>query len=281
VSEQVVLAWADPGDVSGRFMDSVMRVMYASEQQVAKGVRESFIVAGHARVESGPRIGAARNQLVRMFLSKDEWKDVEWMLMLDADMTFGEDLLYTLLHDVRNDDGSLKRAVVGGLCFGGGHGAIWPTMYSIVDPEENGGNAVNIISDFTEGEIVKVDATGAACLLIHRRVLEYMATIYEEPTPWFVESIYKGQEFGEDWTFCARLRSHGIEIFVNTAAKIGHLKSILMDEKMWRTGDVGLVSPAPPKEQIKKASGVVISATDETTHLNREQRRSRSRQRVA
>ena len=82
MSERVVICWADPGEVLGRFMDSVLRVMYQSQEAVSTGAATDYSVVGHVRIESGPRIAAARNNLVRSFLDKEEWSDVEWLLML-------------------------------------------------------------------------------------------------------------------------------------------------------------------------------------------------------
>ena len=272
--EQVVLGWVDPGEVSGRFMDSVMRILYASQDAVSKGLRPDLVVPGHVRIESGPRIASSRNKLVRRFLDEPRFKDVEWLLMLDADMTFDESLLVALFDGVRSHEGRVERPLVGGLCFGGGHGSIVPTMYEIVDPDTNDGSPVRVITDFTSGDVVQVDATGAACLLIHRGVLEAMALKFEEPFLWFAESVYLGREFGEDWTFCLRARSMGFPIYVNTNAHVGHMKAVELNETMWRTGQVGLSnpdSPTPPKPKL------VIPTDADVIPLNREQRRALAR----
>jgi len=278
MTEQVVLCWADPGNVSGRFMDSLLRVMYAGQKAVVEGRENHYGIAGHARIESGPRIASARNSLVRQFLDKKSWDGVEWLLMLDADMTFDEDLLDHLFTDVRNDEGKVTRPIVGGLCFGGGHGSILPTMYLITDPEQNNGSPVQLVTDWKDGEIVEVDATGAACLLIHRKVLEHMRTLFEEPYPWFAESVRNGREFGEDWTFMLRCRKQGYPVYVNTAAKIGHIKSIEMNEEMWRTGQSGLKSIAAfGTPEVVEALKLVQPPIASVTPINRAQRRQAER----
>lgn len=266
--EKVALCWVDPGNVSGRFMASVMDAMYVSEEGYGPKI------VGHVRVESGPRIATARNALVRQFLKKEEWKDAEWLLMMDADMTFNPTAIARIFDGVRNENGQITQPIVGGLCFGGGHSTIVPTMYRIVDPSTNNGEAVEFITDFEDGELVEVDATGAAFILIHRGVLEQMSLAHEDPAPWFAESIYLGREFGEDWTFCIRARSMGLPIYVNTAVKIGHLKSIEMNEAMWRTGKAGLVSlaVAPDRPVLDVATSKLIIPGQTP---NRAQRRAR------
>ncbi|MDE2022367.1 MAG: hypothetical protein KGI71_05665, partial [Patescibacteria group bacterium] len=148
MTDQVVLGWVHPGHVSGRFMDSVLRLMYQSGNDLVMGEKPYFTIAGHTHVESGPRIATARNEIVTRFLEKEEWKDVEWLLMVDSDMTFDGLLLNRLLKTARPEgpEGRVEQPVVGGLCFGGGHGMMFPTMYRIVDPAENEGNPVTIVT---------------------------------------------------------------------------------------------------------------------------------------
>ena len=265
--ERVVLGWVCPGTVSSRFMDSVLRSVFAGIGEVQLGNREDYVVAGYRFIESGPRIAAARNNLVRGFLESPAYENVEWLLMLDADMIFDESLLPALFQDVRDTDGSLKRPIVGGLCFGGGRERVFPTMYEIVDPKENNGDAVRVIEEWSEGAAVEVDATGAACLLVHRSVYETMLERHGEPVPWFAESIYKGVEFGEDWTFCLRARVMGYPIIVNTNAKVGHQKPIVLDEQLWRDGRVALDTKTKRVENVPA----------EIIPINREQRRANAR----
>ncbi len=260
--EPLVLAWAHPGTVSGRFMDSVMRLVLASQAAVAQGVRQDYVIAGYNYVEGGPRIASARNRLVRDFLGAERHKGVEWLLMLDADMVFDESLLPALFETVRDEHGTLVNPIVGGLCIGGGHASAFPTMYRIVDPATNGGEPVRVITDFTLGDVVPVDATGAACLLVHRSVYEAMAGAFPEPVPWFAESVYLGREFGEDWTFCLRAGRLGFPIVVNTKAQVGHMKSMMMTVDTWRAGG----ATAPPVTPVKTALAPVIP-------INRQQRR--------
>ena len=254
MSETVALCWAHPGDVSGRFMDSVLRIFQESGRAAQAGEPDTPAIMGYHFVEGGPRIAHARNELVRTFLASERYANTEWLLMLDADMTFDGSLLKTLFHDVRSAQGKVQRPIVGGLYFGGGHGAIFPLTFQLVDPETNDNNPISIITDWTPGEMLEVDATGTGCLLIHRGVLEHFSKVYEEPTPWFAESVHNGFDFGEDWTFCMRARMQGLPIYVNTAVQLGHMKAVCLTEQTWRTGQTGLTttSAPPPKIQLSR-----------------------------
>ena len=276
MSERVVICWADPGEVSGRFMDSVLRVMYQSQEAVSTGAAAEYSVVGHVRIESGPRIAAARNNLVRSFLDKEEWSDVEWLLMLDADVTFDGSIIETLLRTARREDGTIARPVISGLYFGGGHEAIFPVMFRIVDPTTNDGKPLTVVTDFTAGDVVAVDAVGCGCLLVHRSVYEQMRLEEPEPYPWFAETIYNGQEFGEDWSFCMKVRRRDWPIYCDTGVQMGHVKSVVMDEKMWRSGQVGLRQVAPPTGGEKKPLSLVTPLS-KVTPMNREARRQAQR----
>lgn len=166
---------------------------------------------------SGPRIASIRNQLTQKFL--DHPARPEWLWMVDSDMVFE----YQDLLDMLEVADPAERPIIGGLCFGG-RATVFPTLYRLVDPKENSGNVIQVITDFPDNALVKVDATGAACLLIHRSVLEKVQSMFPAPHHWFSESVYQGMEFGEDWTFCLRAAQAGFPIHVHTGVRIGHVK---------------------------------------------------------
>lgn len=245
----VFMAWLSRGEVKARFMDSVLQTYI---RDALTGNRHLLRQGNGYECIVGSDIAGGRNDIVRKFLTRS----IEWLLMVDDDMTFPPDALEKLLASA---DPKL-RPVVGGLCFGGGRGSIYPTMYRLVDPKENDGDPRGHVNEWEDGELVKVDATGAAFLLIHRSVLVRMLEVFGEGTPaapWFSFSAYKGFPFSEDWTFCLRLMQLEVPLYVNTAVKIGHEKSVVMDEAMWRGGSplrsVGLdgkvdSEPIPLKE---------------------------------
>ena len=196
------------------------------------GMQDKRITKVHVII-SGPRIATARNDVIKEFLKTDN----QWILLLDSDMVFAPDLLEKLLATANER----IRPVVGGLCFGGGRvGIPFPTLYALTSPKENNGRVTKVISNYPKDALCKVDATGAACLLIHRDVLlnmekEFgnMPDGYSNPHPWFAETVHMGHEYGEDWTFCMRLRQLKVPIYVNTAAKLGHVKTQIYDEEFY------------------------------------------------
>jgi GT2 family glycosyltransferase len=189
--------------------------------------------------ESSANISGGRCSIVRDFLNHPA--EPEWLWMVDDDMTFGDDILERLLATADVD----SRPIVGGLCFGvrplkingvdyfnpelGTHYKPFPTIYTLAD----NGKMVHW-QTYPENMIIPVHSTGAACLLIHRRVLaDERWTADGHPLPWFRETVLAGEVCSEDHFFCIRAGSLGYPIHIDTAAKTGHVKTFVVDEEMY------------------------------------------------
>jgi GT2 family glycosyltransferase len=200
-----MLAYLHPDTVSHNFMQSVLG-MLAYEEATERHLAE--IVP--ARCPSGdlPRV---RNSVVERFLTGEH----EWLWFVDSDMGFYANTLENLL----NVADPAERPVVGALCFawadsgpdglGGWNSQSVPTLF-----RWNGGTFSALV-DYPRDTLVEVDATGAACLLIHRSVLT-------ETTDWFTPM----GDLGEDMSFCRRLNELKIPIHVHTSIPTSHHKSV-------------------------------------------------------
>lgn len=218
----ITLGYLSPGSVATKFHESVVNLV----QRDARVTQRVCLI-------SGPRIATARNQIVRDFLKGDN----EYLFMVDSDMTFPSDVCEQFLEVVN----PRIRPVIGGLCFGGGRVNVpFPTLYTLVDPTTNNGKITKVITQYPKNALCKVDATGAAALFIHRDALltmekEFgqMPDGYDNPHPWFAESVHLGHEYGEDWTFCMRLKKMSIPLYVHTGIKFGHIKTQNFDEDLY------------------------------------------------
>lgn len=189
---------------------------------VRKGGAELALQAG------ADGIAAGRNSLVRDFLATDG----EWLWMIDSDMGWYPQAPYDLV-DAADPS---ARPVVGGLCFalrreghtdlGAVRTTIVPTLYRYVEhPDEVGFLPV---AEYPEERLVKVSATGAAFLMIHRSALERVREAAGEN--WFTHVIHptgdhgQPREFSEDLSFCVRLAQLGIPVHVDTRVHTTHDK---------------------------------------------------------
>jgi len=236
----LVVGYCCPGTVDAEFLGSMCDYLLwdANRQHLTTGPAGGII-----GIQSSPRIAEARSRIVDSFLTSDDFLDergfrADWLLMVDADMRFTGEDVYALLASADPID----RPVVGGLCFAGGHtGILYPTLYTL-KRDSNGNVTTGLAENYTPGEMHKVGGTGAAFLLIHRSVLVKMAKVYARlpdgrvnPFPWFVEGHIDaaGNALGEDISFCLRLQACGYPLYVDTNVRIGHMKRIDINEKVY------------------------------------------------
>lgn len=194
------------------------------------------IVEGGAHIarQSGANVSGPRNELVECFLALDG--KPEWLWMVDADMQFQPDTVDRLVEAAH----PTLRPIVGGLCFAirpaPGYTAwdvkyhVWPTLFGLSD------GVVHQWLDYPPDQLVPVDATGAACLLIHRSVFEGIQS--HHPYRWFRESRMGNTPVSEDITFCLQAKAAGFPIHVHTGIKTKHAKTWMVDEaSYWRLRD--------------------------------------------
>jgi len=175
-----------------------------------------YIVQGHV-------LTLQRNECVQRMQG-------DWIIFVDDDMTWQPDAFARLVATQQKFDLDM----VGGLCFQRG-APFQPTLYMREEP--NAGQYV-FLEDWARDEVVEVDATGMAFVLITRRLLEAIAGEFpplEERIKRRPPSYFRWDEkgFGEDMTFCQDAKLAGGRIFVDTAVKIGHIGEFVIDERMF------------------------------------------------
>jgi hypothetical protein len=187
---------------------------------------------------------AARNEAAARFLADDR---ADWLFWIDADMGFAPDTVDRLLDAADADD----RPVVGALCFAqremesdgmGGYRTVpGPTIYDWTAGEH--GQGFMMRAEYPPDTVLRCQATGSACILIHRSVLQ---AVGDKFGTWYdrVPNPSKGNLFGEDLSFCMRAGSLELPIHVHTGVKTTHLKPIWLAE-----ADYQATRPAPVVEE--------------------------------
>lgn len=219
--EPVAVAYIHHNEVAYSFHHSVLRLLLEDLGQ-GQQLRRGGIIA--IRSSSSGLISTARNRAVACFL---EDGTADWLWMVDTDMGFAPDTVERLLEAAN----PVSRPVVGGLCFaqrevapdglGGYLTAPTPTIFDWVTEGELGGFEIRV--DYPPDEVTRCDGTGAACLLVHRGVLERVQVAYG-PT-WFDRIPARDGSVGEDLSFCMRARELDISIHVHTGVRTSHLKA--------------------------------------------------------
>lgn len=240
-AEKVVIGYLHPGDYSAGFGESLMDLLQydvATHRRVVEG-------GGRISFRASANLATPRNRVVEKFL---EYGKADWLLFLDSDMTFDPDLVERLLEHAD----PVEAPIVGGLCFGfDENGDVQPTLYGLLG-DENDAQHMDVVRfhEWTPDAMYQVAATGAACLMVHRRVLEVMRDFphpsgrvgFDDAYPWFQEMKHNGKPVGEDIAFCWRAIQAGFPVYVNTAVQLGHVKTRVLTMESYFLSR-GLLSP--------------------------------------
>lgn len=242
-SPTVAIAYLYGVDVAAGFANSLAALLWVQGQRKDRQL-VTDVIAEH----SGVNVAGGRNKVMQRFLTESR---ADWLLMVDADMTFSPDLPDALVANADPDPESEHYApIVGGLCFGVDNGRLFPTMYDFTADAQGRMTTVRY-ETFPRDVMFQVGATGAACLLIHRSVVEEIGRRRFNPVyPWFQETELAGERCGEDITFCIRAAAAGFPVYVNTAVPVGHQKAHVLTLDMYREqrGAAGKDADVKPQE---------------------------------
>ena len=150
----------------------------------------------------------ARNQLARTMRG-------DWLLMLDCDHEFDPDLVARMLLAFERNNFD----VLTGL-YQYKTPPYQPTVYFWADE----GVGVKPVGRWTEEyPIIQVDAAGAGCLMVRRRVFQRIARELGEQ-PFDIKAPYS-----EDLSFFQRLQQLGVRTFCDTRVRYWHMDTRKID----------------------------------------------------
>lgn len=189
-------------------------------------VREKIDLTAPVDVRAGPDLAFARGRMVGKFLEGDG----DALLMLDSDMWFTVATIIEMWdvyqQMVAQDP---KACILGGLAFILGGPRVdprhmQPTMW--LDDPERGAPFMAQVLAYPRDQMARVNGTGGACLMVGRQCLEEL-----QPNPFAIYGLPDGDRLGEDLSFCRRAGDAGYSIFVHTALKFEHAKTVLVGEE--------------------------------------------------
>ena len=208
-----VIGYVHPGAVRAEFCASLLAVCMEGRTRVRT------VIA----LESGPNISTGRNLIAREFLDKNL---APWLFMADTDMSFPADTADRLIAAAD----PVGCPVLGALCWSLAQGVKQPTLYELTEADGQR-LAFRRYASWPENTVMRVSATGAACLLIHRDALLAVEKTSKDPAaPWFRETAVGAPLalMGEDMTFCLRCAAAGIPVHVHTGIRAGHMKTTML-----------------------------------------------------
>ena len=146
----------------------------------------------------------------------------DWLMFVDDDMVWSSDAIGKLV--AARDE--IDADIIGALCFRRSP-PHQPTMYM---REHSTSGGYNFLEDWTS-DIVEVDATGMAFVIIAKRVFERIAgSVMPTPEARLISgppNFFRWDGvLGEDLRFCQDAKASGCRIFVDTRIEVGHLSDI-------------------------------------------------------
>jgi GT2 family glycosyltransferase len=246
--QKVAIAYPHPSEVNARWHRSMLHLFQydavGGKDAAGKkhGGRGRITMGGaHIPVTSSAVVARARNRIVKEFLEVNEsGTPIDWLFMIDTDMVFSPDIVDRLVEAAHPE----QRPIVGGLCFSYMADLsmkFWPTLYAWIPGTER----LRRLTTYPPDTVIPVGATGAACLLVHRTVLQAMKEKFPPPRRWFNETPFyekdddgeilweTGDEYSEDISFCLRAQSLGFPVHVHTGIRVGHVKDFEINEDMY------------------------------------------------
>ena len=156
----------------------------------------------------------ARCKAITKFLDNKMLGD--WLMFVDSDVVPPDNILDLIdIADKEDID------IISGLYHSFQFDMPYPLAFEYADETKEAYRLKHI----KENSLVEVDATGAGCLLIRRKVLEKFK---ENDIPPFHREYEKDGQVhrGEDIYFCRRAQELGFKIFVHTGYLCHHYKEI-------------------------------------------------------
>ncbi len=222
-SNDVAVGWVRPKMVDGDFLDCLLVTLDHDRNHHQR-------IGGLQRVRCTANVSDGRNQLVHWFLTQTT---ADWLWMVDTDMVWRPDCLDRLLAAAHPE----TAPIVGALCFARepNTGQVWPTLYELEPIPGADDWRFFRYHSWPQDTLMPVDGTGAAFLLVHRRVFEAVRDHGSSKAfPWFQETENSGGRVSEDLTFCLRARDRGFPIHVQTGVQVGHVKDIVIGADTYR-----------------------------------------------
>lgn len=173
-------------------------------------------------LRAGGLLDVYRNEACELFLTTD----CEWLLFIDSDQVIPENLVSELLAVAS----PTEYPVVCGLYPMALDEGSRPNIF-VRTPDDQGRIQMKPMEwrDIPdESSLITCDGTGAGALLIHRSLLVAMFHVYGSPAPWFAVETFDGIRYGEDFTFCMRVKAMGFDPAVWTGVDIGHVKNYIL-----------------------------------------------------
>ena len=244
------LAFPD-GKMYQHFHVSLLNILDLSQYHFANELGDTKISICKSENCRFP-IDANRNEHVRWVM--DNLKP-DYIMFLDADMTFPKDIILRLLAD--------QKDIVSGMYH---YGSSARGFAPIALRRRSDVGQIYSIVHYYPDKPFWVDAIGMGAVLIKSDVFNNISF------PWFgyqVDEATGINSISEDMQFCQKAREAGYDIWVDPRVKCGHIKTMVIGEKDFLffqerlTGQLNYLKTNDPAEHDRLASEIVDARQDD------------------
>ena len=243
------LAFPD-GKMYQSFHESFLNILDPTKYHITNALGDTQISIAQSANGRFP-VDANRNEHVRTMIDK---LDPDYIMFLDADMTFPKDIILRLLAD--------QKDIVSGMYhYGSSSRGFAPIA---LRKEADSGQRYRIVHYYPD-EPFWVDAIGMGAALIKTDVFKSLQF------PWFGYQVDENtglNSISEDMQFCQAARAAGYEIWVDPRVKCGHIKTMVIGENDFLfyqerlTGQLKYLKENKPDEYEKLASEIIDARQD-------------------
>lgn len=229
---------------------------------------DKFPLKDHVAVRSGPLLSQGRGKLAGAFLTQTT---SDALLMLDSDQYATPEVIYSHIdafERIRADHPDV--GILAGVTYIATDPAKADVLYpNIWMPGHHPGQMLQM-GVYPKDTCMEIAAAGCSNMIVHRDVLQQFADENINPfhhlsivdygilaqgitaadpaqRPQILKSVIEdADQWGEDLSFCRRVRDRGWKIMCHTGIQYEHAKSILLDEQMY---DAAVARHSSPVEE--------------------------------
>lgn len=210
--DKVTFGLVDGDNVSGAFTMGLLEAIFETEVPFSSALRyRSVFVAKN------------RRDLLHNWLNNT---NTEWLFWVDSDIVLNKEAVEKIWNAADKE----LSPIVSGLYFyplqDGESFTINPCIYNFSNHPHYGLN----INNFEKDTLIKIEAAGFGCLLMHRSAIEKLIGLSGYVDFFGINAASLQPTENEDFNFFSYLLKYDMPVYAHTGAIVNHVKPILVND---------------------------------------------------
>lgn len=212
--DKVTFALIDGGNVSGAFTLGLLEAVFDTDIPFSSALRHRSVF-----------IAKNRRDLLHSWLTNTT---TDWLFWVDSDIILNKEAVEKIWNAADKD----LSPIVSGLYFypmqDRENFVIKPCLYNF----SNDPHAGTFIDDFEKDSLIKIEAAGFGCLLMHRSAIEKLIDLSGYVDFFGVNAVSNFATESEDFNFFSYLLKYNIPVYAHTGAIVDHVKPIQVNQQI-------------------------------------------------